>query len=148
MSRLIKEVREKRGWAYHIGSGVTHFLDVGDVSIGAGLPKDKLDDAVGLITEICYGLGGANNWKITSDEIEIAKDTFRGRFALTLDKPENVLGMALDNLMFEGEIKTPKEILDNIEKVSLKDVQKVCDLIFKPENLSISVVGDYKKLNF
>lgn len=147
MSRLFKEVREERGWAYSIGSGSDHFLDVGDVLIEAGLPKNKLNDAIELITDISYGIGGANKWKITEKDLEVAKNTYKGRLALAYDKPEVVLGNALDNLMFEGKIKSPKEIADKIEAVTLRQVQDVCNLIFKPENLSISVVGDYEKLN-
>lgn len=145
MSRLFKEVREERGWAYHIGSGANQYEDVGDVLIEAGLPKNKLNEAIGLITEICYGIGGSNKWKITKEELETAKNTYKGRLALAYDKPETVLGNALDNLMFQGKIKSPKRICEKIDEVTLEEVQEVCNLIFKPENLSISVLGDYQK---
>lgn len=148
MSRLLREVREERGWAYSIGSGMDQYLDVGDVIVGAGLPKNKLNEAVHLITEIAFGLGGNNKWKINEKEIEVAKDTYRGRLALAFDKPEEVLGTALEDLMFEGEIHTPAEIMKNIEKVTLKDIQEIANIIFRPENLSVAVVGNYKKLDF
>lgn len=148
MSRLLREVREERGWAYSIGSGVDHYQDVGDVMIGAGLPKSKLNEAVELITEIAYGLGGSNRWQIVEEEMGVAKDTYRGRLALMFDKPEEVLGSALEDLMFEGEIRTPQEIMAKIDAVTLKEVHEVCNMIFKPENLSVAVVGNYKKLEF
>lgn len=148
MSRLLREVREERGWAYSIGSGIDRYEDVGNLYIGAGLPKGKLNEAVELIAEICYGLGGNNQWKIADSEIEEAKKTYRGRLALQMDKPETVLGMALEDLIFEGEIRTPDQILEKVNKVTLPEVREVCDLVFKPENLSVAVVGDYKKLDF
>lgn len=148
MSRLMREVREERGWAYSIGSGVDALEDVGSLYIGAGLPKSKVKEAVELIAEISYGLGGNNRWKITAGEVEEAKKTFRGRLSLSVDKPEKVLGMALEDLLFEGKIRTTDEILEEIEKVTLAEVREVCDLIFKSENLSVAVVGDYKKLDF
>ncbi|PIS00102.1 hypothetical protein COT86_00300, partial [Candidatus Collierbacteria bacterium CG10_big_fil_rev_8_21_14_0_10_43_36] len=46
MSRLMREVREERGWAYAIGSDVDLFTDAGGLYIGAGLPKNKLNEAV------------------------------------------------------------------------------------------------------
>jgi len=64
MSRLMREVREERGWAYAIGSGVEEFSDAGSVMVGAGLPKNKLNEAVELITEISVGLAGGNVWAI------------------------------------------------------------------------------------
>lgn len=148
MSRLLREVREERGWAYSIGSGIDQYLDVGDLVVGAGLPKEKLNDAVELIAEIAYGLSGKNRWQIKDEEIKVAKDTYRGRLALAFDKPEEVLGSALEDLMFEGIIHTPTEILKNIDEVTLEEIKEVSDLIFRPENLTVAVVGNYKKLDF
>ena len=146
LSRLMKEVREERGWAYSIRSGFDQFLDVGEVAIGAGLPKDKLNEAVGLIVDICTGLAGQNRWMIKEQELKTAKDTFRGRFSLRVDVPEEVLGMALWDLMFESKIYMPDEILKNIEKVNLDEVREVAKMIFKKEYMSIAVVGNYRKL--
>ncbi|KKT37499.1 MAG: hypothetical protein UW26_C0032G0002 [Candidatus Collierbacteria bacterium GW2011_GWF1_44_12] len=146
LSRLLKEVREERGWAYSIRSGTDQFPDVGDVMIGAGLPKDKLNEAVGLIVDICMGLSGQNRWMIRDEELKSAKDTFRGRFSLQHDIPEEVLGSALEDLMFEGKIYTPDEIFKNIEKVTLDEVKELSQMVFKKENMSIAVVGNYRKL--
>jgi predicted Zn-dependent peptidase len=148
MSRLLKEVRENRGWAYSIGSGIDEYADVGDLIIGAGLPKNKLNEAIELITEISLGLGGNSKWEITQKELDIAKETYKGRLALAFDKPETVLGVALEDLMFEGDIKTPDYVIDKINKVTMKDIKEVCNLVFKPSNLSIAVVGNYKNLDF
>ena len=146
LSRLLKEVREERGWAYSIRSGTDQFQDVGDVMIGAGLPKDKLNEAVGLIVDICMGLSGQNRWMIKDEELKSAKDTFRGRFSLQHDIPEEVLGSALEDLMFEGKIYSPDEIFKNIEKVTLDEVRELSEMVFKKENMSIAVVGNYRKL--
>jgi len=146
LSRLMKEVREERGWAYSVRSGIDQYIDVGDVMIGAGLPKNKLKEAVKLIVEICTGLSGGNGWEIKEEEMKIAKDTFRGRLSLSFDIPEEVLGSALEDLMFEGKIHTPDEILKKIDGVSLEEIKKVSEMIFREENMSVAVVGDYKDL--
>jgi len=148
LSRLMKEIREERGWAYGIGSDVEMFSDAGCVFIGAGLPKNKLNEAVELITEISLGLHGGSKWQITAEEVVTAKDTFRGRLALAFDRPEEVLGSALENTTFREKIYSPEEMIEKVEKVTLKEVQDIAKEIFKRENLSISVVGNYKKLDF
>ena len=148
LSRLMKEVREERGWAYSIRSGTDQFQDVGDVMVGAGLPKDKLNEAVELIVDICTGLSGQNGWVIKDEELSVAKDTFRGRLSLAFDVPEEVLGNALEDLMFEGKIHTPGEILANIDGVTLDEVKQLSETVFKKENMAIAVVGNYKKLDF
>jgi len=148
MSRLMREVREERGWAYAIGSGVEEFSDAGSVMVGAGLPKNKLNEAVELITEISVGLAGGNVWAVKDEELEIAKDCFRGRLALTFDKPEEVLGSALEDTLFREKIYSPEEIIKRIESVRMEDVRSLAAEIFKKENMSIAVVGDYKELDF
>lgn len=148
MSRLLREVREERGWAYAIGSGTDEFSDAGSVMVGAGLPKNKLKEAVGLITEISEGLAGGNKWAIKPEELLIAKDCFKGRFALAFDKPEEVLGAALEDMMYRKKIDTPEEIMAGIEKVTMEDIKALAGEIFKKEKMSIAVVGDYKKLDF
>src|SRR5262249_45451663 len=48
-SRLFKEVRERRGLAYSVGSSVSRYADTGTVSISAGVTPDKLYDATTVI---------------------------------------------------------------------------------------------------
>ena len=148
LSRLRREVREERGWAYAIGSDFDQLADVGAMLVGAGLPKAKLNEAVELMTEIATGLAGGNKWKIKENEVKIAKDTFRGRFALEFDRPETVLGSALWDILFREKVYTPEEILNSIDEVTSDDVKKLAGEIFTKENMSIAVVGDYKKLSF
>ncbi len=148
-SRLMKEIREERGWAYAIGSDVGLSTDNGEVLIGAGLPKAKINEAFGLIKEICLGLGEENSrWMVTEEEIEVAKDCFRGRLALSMDKPENVLGRALEDMTFRGKLETTEELLEAVEAVTLEDVRKLAKELFKESLLSVAVVGDYEKLPF
>lgn len=148
MSRLMREVREERGWAYAIGSGVEEFSDAGSVMVGAGLPKNKLNEAVELIAEISVGLAGGNVWAVKDEELEMAKDCFRGRLALAFDKPEEVLGSALEDTLFREKIYSPEEIIEKIENVRMEDVRSLAAEIFRKENMSIAVVGDYEKLDF
>lgn len=148
MSRLMIEVRENRGWAYAIGSGVDQFTDTGSVMVGAGLPKSKLNEAVELMTEISLGLAGGSVWAIREEELAMAKDCFRGRLALAYDKPEEVLGSALEDTLFREKIYSPEEIIKRIESVTMTDIRNLATEIFKKESLSIAVVGNYKKLNF
>jgi len=148
MSRLMREVREERGWAYAIRSGADQFTDAGSLMVGAGLPKNKLNEAVELITEISVGLAGGSKWEIKEDGLKMAKDCFRGRLALIFDKPQEVLGFALEDSLFREKIYSPEEIMKRIEEVSIDDVRGLAKEIFQKESMSIAVVGDYEKLDF
>ncbi len=148
ISRLFKEVREKRGWAYSIGSGTESFSDAGAVLVGGGVPKDKLADAAKLIMEIMWGIGGRGKYGMTAKELSIAKECYKGRLSLNYDNPQKVLGFAMNELMFEGKIYSPEEHLAAADKVTLEDIHEYTKLVFKPENLVLAVVGDYEKLPF
>ena len=104
--------------------------------------------AVELITQISLGLAGGNIWAVKDSELQVAKDCFRGRLALAFDKPEEVLGSALEDTLFREKIYSPEEIIEKIEAVQMEDIRSLAAEIFKKENLSIAVVGDYKKLDF
>ena len=148
-SRLFKEIREEKGWAYAIGSDVGMSTDNGEVLIGAGLPKAKINEAFGLIKEICLGLEDEKSkWVIKEEELMTAKDCFKGRLALSLDKPENVLGRALEDMTFRGSLETTEELLAAVDGVDVEDVRGLARDLFKEELISVAVVGDYEKLEF
>ena len=85
---------------------------------------------------------------ITEEEIKVAKDCFRGRVALSMDKPENVLGRALEDLTFKGSLETIEELLKATEAVSVEDVRGLARDLFKENLISVAVVGDYSELGF
>ncbi|OGD72404.1 hypothetical protein A3A84_01190 [Candidatus Collierbacteria bacterium RIFCSPLOWO2_01_FULL_50_23] len=148
LSRLFKEVREKRGWAYTIGSGTENYTDSGAILVGGGLPKDKLADAVGLILEIIWGIGGTGKWGITGKDLAVAKECYKGRVSLAYDDPKKVMGFGLNEMMFEKKIYTPEEIRQAADKVTLEEIREYCKMAFRPEHLALAVVGDYEKLPF
>ncbi len=148
LSRLFKEVREKRGWAYSIGSGSESFSDSGILMIGGGVPKDKLKEAAELIFEITFGLGAKGKWVITEKDLEIAKECYKGRISLNYDNPSRVMEYALNEMMFEKKIYTPEEIRAGADKVALDQIYEYCEKMFVREKMSVAVVGDYGKLPF
>ncbi|MBI2310779.1 insulinase family protein [Candidatus Collierbacteria bacterium] len=148
ISRLLQEIREKRGLAYGINSSLDVMSDTGAVVIGAGLPKDKLEEAVKLIWEIIYGLSGSGKWGLKKKDVELAKDCYLGRLSLKYDSPERVLDTALYDLMYEGKIYSVEELKKMAKETSLSQMKRVCGEIFVPDHLNMAVVGDYDKLPF
>ena len=48
-----------------------------------------------------------------------------------MDKPENVLGEALDDLTFRGTIMSPEQTLEKIGKVSISETLELARELFK-----------------
>src|SRR5262249_31767033 len=55
-SRLFKEVRERRGLAYSVGSGVSRYNDIGTMSVSAGVTLDHLEEATTVIRDELFKL--------------------------------------------------------------------------------------------
>ena len=87
-------------------------------------------------------------WGITEKDLAIAKECYKGRGSLAYDNPGKVMEFALNEMMFEKKIYSPEEIKTGADKVTLEQVRKYCEMIFKPEKMSVAVVGDYEKLPF
>ena len=147
-SRLFREIREKRGWAYSIGSFPDALSDTGALMVGAGLPRDKIVAAFSLIKEIIYGLGGAGKWGVKPKELTLTKDCYKGRVSLKYDSPQGVLGSALYDLMFEGRMYSAEQLKKEADEVTIEQIREVCKMIFVPEHLCVGVVGNYEKLPF
>ena len=81
-SRLFQNVREKRGLAYSISSGVTSYSDAGNLTVYAGTSLDSVSQVVALIVE---ELKRAKGERVPEDELRRAKDHLKGSLMLSLE---------------------------------------------------------------
>jgi len=137
-SRLFKEVRERRGLAYSVGSGVSRYNDIGAMSISAGVTLDHLEEATSVIRDELF--------KLTADapgeeELTKARDFSTGNFRLGLESTMALAQRAGEALLMTGEIEPIEEVVDNINAVTADDVTRVAKRLFKPGAFAMSVVG-------
>ena len=50
--------------------------------------------------------------------------------------------------MLRGVVQDTEEILQQIEKITVQEIQDVVEKIFVKENMSISAVGNIKNIDF
>ena len=55
-SRLFQNVREKRGLAYSVFSGLSAYRDAGNITIYAGCATDAVEEVIDLCVEELRGL--------------------------------------------------------------------------------------------
>ncbi len=141
VSRLYQELREKRGWAYSVGSNVDMGVDMGTISVGGGFPKGKINDSLKLIDEIVYSLA-KGKWQITEKELEDARVCYLGRVAMSFDDPSKIIGGAIYSMMFENKVYSFEEIQKKVRAVTIEDIRETCKVIFDQNLANVSVVGD------
>jgi predicted Zn-dependent peptidase len=137
-SRLFKEVRERRGLAYSVGSGVSRHVDTGTMSISMGVTSENLNQA---ITVTLQELRRLVDELVPDDELTKARDYAAGSFRLGLESAMSLGQRAGENLLVEGEIEPIDQVVTKLKSVTAEDVQRVAGRIFHSDNLALSVVG-------
>ncbi len=137
-SRLFQEVREKRGLAYSVGSGVSRYNDIGTMSISAGVTLEHLNEATSVIRDELFKLCDD---VVSEDEITKARDFSIGNFRLGLESTMALAQRAGEALLMTGEIEPIEDVVAGIGGVTPADVQRVAQRIFGPRQFSMAVVG-------
>jgi zinc protease len=137
-SRLMQEVREKRGLAY----GVYSYLSVPDETalyLGSVQTANERMAATLEVIKAEWARMAAEG--VTADELDRAKRYLTGAFPLSFDSNSKIA----DYLVFIQEEDLGIDYIDRrnslIEAVTLEDVKRVAARLLKPEDLSIVVVG-------
>ncbi len=137
-SRLFKEVRERRGLAYSIGSGVTRYNDTGVLSISAGVTAEHVTETTQVIKAELMKLVDE---LVGDKEMTKARDYTTGSFRLSLESPMALAQRTGELLLLLGEIEPVDDIVERLKAVTAEDVQRVAKRLFRDDNLSMSLVG-------
>lgn len=145
-SRLFTEVREKRGLAYSVRSSIERYVGVGSFNVYAGVQVGKIDEAIKVVLDQLFGLGG-KKMKIFDKEFKKAKNYLKGKLALSLEDSSVVGSFFATQVMFNKEILTPKEIYKKVDGIRLGEVYAEAEKIFDKSGVYLSVIGPYNKQN-
>ena len=78
-SRLFREVRDRRGLAYSIGSAFASYSDAGTWNVWAGVAPERLESALEVIGDV---LRDVRESGVGDDEMEAAREHLRGSLVL------------------------------------------------------------------
>ena len=139
-SRMVVQVREKRGLAYYIRSVAENYLDNGYLMTKAGVDINKIDEAIKVILDEYQKVVSE---RISQDELKRGKEFLKGRLILELEDSQEVAENYALQAILEDKIRDPDETIQLIEKVTSEDLQRVARDIFRPENLNLAIIGPY-----
>jgi zinc protease len=110
-SRLMKEIREKRGLTYGVNSGASPLDHAALYSIEASFQGKNAAEVVKLVREEVAKMAAA---PVTDDELQEAKDHLIGSYPLSLTSTSAIaahfLSLRLDHLPMDEEEKRAKAI--------------------------------------
>ncbi len=145
VSRLMNEVREKRGLVYDVHSYFQARLQAGPFQIGLQTRRDQADEALKVANDVLAGFLKSGP---SEAELKAAKQNIADGLALRIDSNAKLLA----NVANIGFYKLPLTYLDDyvakVNAVSAKQVRDAFQRKVKPENLvTVVVAGDEKTAN-
>jgi predicted Zn-dependent peptidase len=142
-SRLFQNVREKRGLAYAVFSGLSAYRDAGSFTIYAGCSNEAVGEVIDLVVE---ELRGVKQAAVPDSELQRAKDHLKGSLMLSLENTASRMShLARQEIYFDRQFGLD-ETLQGIERVTAADVQRVASDLFKNGSLAATVLGNVNGL--
>lgn len=142
-SRLWHKIREDKGLAYYVRAETENYQDNGYIAATAGVDPKRIDEAVKIMVSE-FSLFAKGQAGVTKEELTKAKEFLKGHLVLELEDSRSVAVYYSTQKTLEEKVKNPDEIIAEIDKVSLEDINKIAKEFFKPENLNLAVIGDFK----
>jgi len=140
-SRLFQEVREVRGLAYEIGSSIKRYRDTGLFSVSAGVEHQHLIRCVQVVLQEVSRLRRS---AVAPKEYDRAVEYLTGQILFALeDTVEHMCWMGECEMLL-GATQPVESILTQVLKVKRPDLTHVAKQIFRPEHLSLAVIGPVK----
>jgi predicted Zn-dependent peptidase len=137
-SRLFQNIREKRGLAYSVFSGLSAYRDAGNITIYAGCANE----AVGEVIDLCVDeLKTMKRTPVPESELRRAKDHLKGSLMLSLENTASRMShLARQEIYFERHFGLD-ETLTGVDSVTSSDIQRVAADLFSNGSLAATVVG-------
>ncbi len=141
-SRLYTAVVDREGLAYYVFSGSDLYTDSGYFTTQAGIDAKNVEKTIGLILAEYKKIAveGARE-----EELNKVKDYIKGRTVMSLESSSTMASFFADQEILTGKISTPEEKLAKIDLVTVADIQRVAQDIFKEEKLNLALIGPFKK---
>lgn len=137
-SRLFKEVRERRGLAYSVGSGSTRYRDIGSMTVSAGVTREHQEEALEVIIAELHDLATT---PMPDEELNRTKDYATGSFRLSLETPMSFAQRWGAQLLHDGKLEPADVTVDCLRAVTAEDIQRVAKRLFDEPKFSLAVVG-------
>jgi predicted Zn-dependent peptidase len=137
-SRLFQNVREKRGLAYAVFSGLSAYRDAGSMTIYAGCANDAVGE---LIDVVIAELRRMKDEPLPEAELQRAKDHLKGSLMLNLESTSSRMShLARQEIYFDRQFGLD-ETLAGVEAVTRDDIQRVAQDLFANDGLAATVLG-------
>jgi zinc protease len=141
--RLFLNLREEKGYTYGVYSDFTALRYPGPWRAGGNM---RTEVTAGALVEFFNEIRRIRDQTVPPAELEDGKRAIAARFALSLEQPTTILGLAVSRVQFRLPDDYWDTYPDKIMAVTAEDVQRVARKYLDPDALQIVAVGDGLKI--
>ena len=138
-SRLFQNIREKRGLAYAVFSGLSAYRDTGALTIYAGCATEAV--ARSRSTSSSRNCGWSSGRRRPSPSCRRAKDHLKGSLMLSLENTASRMSHLARQEIYHDHQFGLDDTLQGIERVTAEDVQRAAAHLFSDGSLAGTVLG-------
>ena len=135
-SRLFEEIRERRGLAYSVYSGVSAYTDSGAFQMYAGTQPEHGDEVIGLMRAELDRLVSDG---VTDDELDVAVGYLTGAFELGLEDTGARMARNGGQLITTGSIRPIDEQVQRWAAVDQTAVKRIIGRAFVDDPIVVTV---------
>lgn len=129
-SRLFQELREERGLVYTTYSFHSSYHDTGAFGVYAGTSPDKVDEVVRVVKE---QIGDVVQNGVGPEELNRSKEQLKASLMLNLENTSSRMGRLGKAELFGEEVKSPSELVELIDGITVDKVAEVAQEILTKE---------------
>lgn len=138
-SRLFRNLRESKGYTYGAYSSISPDRLIGSVDLGASVRTEVTDSAV---YQFMYELKQLKAKNISEEELALAKASATGSFGRSLEQPSTIASFAINSELYDLPEGYYQNYLQNVDAVSVAQVNEMADKYSEPDHAYIVVVGN------
>jgi predicted Zn-dependent peptidase len=142
-SRLFLSVREERGLAYDIGSGLVDYADAGALEISAGVDPSGLRDA---LAAILAELARLRDEPVPAAELDKARRYLSGGLELRMDETRHLASWIGGQEALHDRVLTLEDALAAIDAVDAAGIARLAGELFVDDRLRMAVVAPARHL--
>ncbi|MDX9940733.1 MAG: pitrilysin family protein [Bacteroidales bacterium] len=137
--RLMQNLREDKGYTYGARSNLSTDELIGRFTASTEVRNSVTDSTV---VEILGEMRRLVNEPVTEESLQLVKNFMSGSFARSLESPRTIANFALNIQRYNLPEDYYARYLENLEAVTVADVQAMAAKYLKPNNANIVVAGN------
>ena len=142
-SRVFMNLREEKGYTYGAYTRFDSKKLAGNFEATAEVRTAVTGDS---LKEFFYELNRIRDEKVSDEELADAKSFLTGVFPIRAETQEGLTGLISNQILYGLPPDYLQTYRDNINEITVDEVQRVANSYIRPEEFAIVIVGDAKEI--